>query len=113
MFAFIGVNETFEKFEDNFNQSSIGRAVSTVNDSRVKNYFSIQEAYLQDFCTFHISSMENHLFQVIFNINLALLYKDRVERKTSRGLRYIRPITKTSRTVTLDKWKAIEYIYIS
>ena len=66
----IGINETFERFEDSFNQSSIGRAVSTVNDRNTKSSLSFQEAYLRDFCTYHMSSVGNQLFRVIFNIKI-------------------------------------------
>ena len=61
---YIGINETFERFEDDFNQSSIGRAVSTVKDSKTKNSLSIQEAYLWDFSTYHMSSVDKQLFRV-------------------------------------------------
>ena len=61
----IVINETFERFEDNFNQSSIGRAVSTVNDKNTNNSLSIQEAYLWDFSKYHMSSVDIQLFRVI------------------------------------------------
>ena len=65
MFIILGINETFERFEDNFNQSSIDRAVSTVNNRNTKSALSIQEAYLRDFSTLHMSYVHWQLFRVI------------------------------------------------